>query len=344
MATTTITAEDLTALATAILADTGVADGHARNAARVLVEGDLMGIGTHGVDRLFVYTDRLRRGGMNPKAAIRVEDKAPSLALVDGDNGLGPAVGWAALEAVLRLARDTGIAYVGVRRSNHFGALAPYALAACEAGFVMIAGTSASTTMAPWGGREVRIGNNPLAIAAPVPGGPHFILDMAMSVAARGKIRAARDSGEPIPAGWAADANGLPTTDPVAALKGFLLPVGGHKGSGLSQAVDILSGALSGAAFLTGIASWVDKPDEPSGLGHFFILIDPARLLSREAFGARMAEFRDTIRGTPAAEADKPVLFPGEREQARRATALRDGIALPGDTLAHLRALVASAA
>jgi LDH2 family malate/lactate/ureidoglycolate dehydrogenase len=269
-----------------------------------------------------------------------VEQKGPSLALVDGDNGLGPAVGWAALETALQLARDTGIAYVGTRNSNHFGALAPYALAACEQGFVMIGGTSASTTMAPWGGRETRIGNNPLAIAAPVPGGPHFILDMAMSVAARGKIRAAEKAGQPIPSGWAADAGGLPTTDPAAALKGFLLPVGGHKGSGLSQAVDILSGVLPGAAFLTGIASWVDNPDTPSGLGHFFMMIDPGRLIGRDAFADRMHRFRDTIRATPPAEPDKPVLFPGEREQAQRARALANGVTLPAELLVQLRKLL----
>ncbi len=329
----------MTELATAVLRKAGAPDKPARDGARVLVEADMMGIGTHGVDRLIVYTDRLRLRGMDASADIRVDDKAPSLALVDGANGLGPAVGWTALETALRLARDTGIAYVGCRNSNHFGALAPYALAACEAGFVGLAGTSASTTMAPWGGKETRIGNNPLGIWAPIPEGPHFILDMAMSVAARGKIRAARDTGQPIPAGWAADADGLPTTDPVAALKGFLLPVGGHKGSGLSQAVDILSGVLSGAQFLTGIASWVDHPDQPSGLGHFFIVIDPARLIGRDAFNAQMRRFRDIVRTTPAAEPDKPVLLPGEREQQRRSAALAGGLTLSTRLLDRLNAL-----
>src|SRR3546814_14123563 len=129
----------------------------------------------------------------------------------------------------------------------------------------MIACTNASTTIAPWGGREARLGNNPLSIAAPCPKPPHFLLDMAMSVAARGKIRKARDEGSSIPEGWAVDAAGKPTTDPVAALGGFLLPFGAHKGSGLSQAIELLSGVLAGGRFLPAIHTWPDFPAQPTG-------------------------------------------------------------------------------
>ena len=200
----------------------------------------MMGLNTHGVVRVPEYTGRLRRGGVNPSAATDVDRRAPSLAVVDGDNGLGTVVGSKALEAALGMVTETGIAYVGCKNSNHFGALAPYALQACDAGYLLLGGTNASTTMAPWGGKEARIGNNPLCIAAPCADGTHFILDMAMSVAARGKIRAADKAGSPIPEGWALDSLGDSTTDASEALKGFLLPFGGYKGSGLSMAVDIL--------------------------------------------------------------------------------------------------------
>ena len=140
-----------------------------------------------------------------------------------------------ALQVGIKMSTETGMAYIGCNNSNHFGALAPYALKACEAGLIMLAGTNASTTMAPWGGKEVRIGNNPFCVAAPSSKNFHFILDMAMSVAARGKIRAAKKEGVPIPEGWAVDANGNPTTDPVEALAGFLMPFGAHKGSGMSH-------------------------------------------------------------------------------------------------------------
>lgn len=342
--TVTVERAPLLRLAEAALTAAGAAPRHAALTADILVEGDLMGIGTHGVLRVLLYSERLGLGGIAAGAEITVERKAPSLALVDGDNGLGPAVAMTALKAGFEMAAESGLAYVGCRNSNHLGALAPYALKACEKGLVLICGTNASTTIAPWGGREARLGNNPLSIAAPCPtstslGAPHFILDMAMSVAARGKIRKARDEGAAIPEGWAVDAAGKPTTDPAAALEGFLLPFGGHKGSGLSQAVDLLSGVLSGARFLTDISPWTDYPERPCGTGHFFLLLDPARLLGAETYTAAVERFRRLIRETPPAEAAQPVQIPGEREQIRRAEALEKGIVLPAELLAKIEAL-----
>jgi len=342
--TVTFAADDLRRLAVAAFTRAGAAEEQAAATADILVEGDLMGLGTHGVLRVLLYCERLRLGGINGKAKIAVARKAPSLALVDGDNGLGPAVATTALNEGLAMAAETGIAYVGCRASNHLGALAPYGLKACARGFVLVCGTNASTTIAPWGGREARLGNNPLSIAAPCPEAPHFLLDMAMSVAARGKIRKALDEGGQIPEGWAVDAAGRPTTDPAAALGGFLLPFGGHKGSGLSQAVDLLSGVLSGARFLTDITAWTDFPERPSGTGHFFLLIDPTRLLGAEAYGAAIARFRALVQGTPAADPAQPVQLPGEREQQRRDAALARGVVLPRDLVTKIEALVSGEA
>lgn len=337
--TAVISAEELRPLAAATLVQAGANPAHAAATADILVEGDLMGLGTHGVLRLLVYGERLRLGGINGAAEIAVERRAPSLAIVDGDDGLGPAVAMTALEAGFAMVAETGMAYLGCRRSHHLGALAPYGLKACERSLVLICGTNASPTIAPWGGREARLANNPLCIAAPCSETPHFLLDMAMSVAARGKIRQARDEGAAIPEGWAVDAAGRPTTDPEAALAGFLLPFGGHKGSGLAQAVDVLSGVLSGARFLTDITPWTDFPDRASGTGHFLVLIDPARLLGAGPYGEAMARFRALVQGTPPADPAQPVQLPGEREQRRREAALRDGIRLPADLLAKIRSL-----
>lgn len=338
---TKIDATSLKNLSIEVFCRAGILPEDARMASEILIEADLMGVSTHGVLRLQSYTDRLRSGGMKRDARITIDKRAPSLALVDGDNGLGPLIGAKALNAALEMVRETGIAYVGCRNSNHFGALAPYAIQACEAGFVFMGATNASTTICPWGGKEARLGNNPFSIAAPRRGDLHFILDMAMSVAARGKIRAARDNGEPIPAGWAVDENGLPTTDPRQALAGFLLPMGGYKGSGFSMAVDILAGVLTGARFLTDISSWADNPDEPSGIGHFFVLIDPDRLIGRENFAAAMNRFCDTVLSTPAADVTQPVLLPGQIEQAHRQKALAEGIDIPADLLESIKALAA---
>jgi LDH2 family malate/lactate/ureidoglycolate dehydrogenase len=334
-----VSVEKLKALTEAALARAGLPAEDRTAVTRVLVEAEMMGLSTHGVMRLESYVERVRVGGVAARADIAVERKGPSLALVDGGNALGPVVGERGLAAAKEIAGETGLAYVACRNSNHFGALAPYALTACAAGFVSVMATNATTTMPPWGGAEARIGNNPFGIAAPCPEPPHFILDMAMSVAARGKIRAARDAGRPIPEGWAVDAAGRPTTDPVTALAGFLMPVGGHKGSGLSQGVDVLAGVLSGARFLTEVSSWLDDPEKPQGLGHFFLLIDPARLVGRAAFDQAMARYQRTIRETPPADPAAPVLLPGEREQAARERALREGVAVPGKVLATLRRL-----
>ncbi|MGH6661677.1 MAG: Ldh family oxidoreductase [Rhodospirillales bacterium] len=337
--TVTVSVERLQQLSNAALTTVGVPADDAAAVTHVLIEADMMGIATHGVIRLTPYTTRVRLGGVKAKPRVAVEARAPSLAMVDGDNGLGPVIGKRALKAAMEMAAATGIGYVGCRNSNHFGAMMPYALEACDAGLVMIAATNAGPTMPPWGGAEARIGNNPLCVAAPMPNGPHFILDMAMSVAARGKIRIAERNRTPIPEGWAVDKDGRPTTDPVAAMRGFLVPFGAHKGSGLSMAVDILAGVITGAGFLTGIASWAEQPKEPQRAGHFFLLIDPARLIGADAFAESMARFREIISSTRAADPAAPVLMPGQREQERRQAALAHGVAVPADLLAEVEAL-----
>jgi len=336
----TIDVSSLTKLGVDVFGHAGLSGDDARVSTRILVEADMMGLHTHGVVRIPAYTNRLRSGGVDPQAAIHVDKRAPSLAVVDGANGLGTVVASKALDAALAMVSETGIAYVGCKNSNHFGALAPYALQACDAGYVFAGGTNASTTMAPWGGKEARMGNNPLCIAAPCSDGAHFILDMAMSVAARGKIRAAHGSGDPIPEGWALDASGNPTTDAGDALAGFLLPFGAYKGSGLAMAVDILSGVLSGARFLTDVSSWSEEPDAPSGVGHFFVLLDPVKMLGPDGFAAAMDRFKHIVLTTPPAQSATPVLFPGQREQERRRAAMGDGVVLPADLLASIRRLV----
>ncbi len=327
------------ALSNRALERAGLSSEHAVITSQVLVQGDMMGIPTHGVIRLTPYTERLKHGGVDPNAIPSIDQRAPSLCVVEGQNALGPVVANVALYQAMDMAKETGIAYVGCRSSNHLGAMVPYALQACDAGFVMLAGTSASTTMPPWGGAEARIGNNPICFAAPCPKTPHLILDMAMSVAARGKIRGAQAAGQEIPQGWAVDKAGKATTDPTEALEGFLVAVGGHKGSGLSMAVDILSGVLSGAKFLTGITSWVGNNDTAQELGHFFILIDPARLIGKENYQTAMREFSEIIHTTPAADPAMPVILPGEREQARIVDALANGIELNKKVLEDVQRL-----
>ena len=328
---------DLHALGKRAFQKLGLSEQEADDVVRILVLADLFGLSTHGLSRIESYGDRLKIGGINPRPNIRMERLAPAMIGLDGDNGVGPLVGMRALNAAMDAAAEFGIAVVFARGSNHFGPISPYSLIAAERGFASIIGSNASTTIAPWGGSDARLGNSPLGFGVPNPGGKPFLLDMAMSVVARAKIRNAFKRGEKIPDTWGTDIKGNPTTDPKAALDGFLLPIGGHKGYGLALMVDLFAGLLSNAAYLTHIKSWQDEPDEPQNLGHFFILIDTKRLGSNEWLSARMLDFANILTDSPPADQSKPVIVPGMIELAKLERQRSQGIEMSSDTLNLLR-------
>lgn len=304
----------------------GLTTGGARQVVDILLQADLFGLTTHGLSRIESYGERLESGGISAAAEPQVETLAPAIARVDGQNAVGPLVGVVALEAGIELAKQYGISLVLARGSNHFGPISPYSYIAAQQGFASIIGSNATTTIAPSGGSDARLGNSPLGFGVPCPSGEHFMLDMAMSVVARAKIRNALKQGQNIPDTWATDATGKPTTDPRAALDGFLLPIGGHKGYGLALVVDLLAGLLSNAAYLTHVKSWVDAPDEPQNLGHFFILIDTKRLGSSAWLQDRMTDFASILHGSPAVDSASPVIMPGEIELKKMQRHLRDGV------------------
>jgi LDH2 family malate/lactate/ureidoglycolate dehydrogenase len=334
--TTIIARQRLEELASAALCNAGISAGDAAQVAQVLVLADLFGIHTHGVQRIPQYLGRADAGGLDLHAKVVSEVVAPAIALVDGANGLGPLVGARALEAAMAAARRTGVGVAFARGSNHFGPIMPYLFRACGEGFAAIIASNATTTIAPWGGREARLGNNPLGLGVPAPGGDPVMLDIAMSIAARAKIRAAAKNGEPIPDTWATDAAGLPTTDPNAALDGFLQPIGGHKGYGLSIMIDLFAGLLSGAAYLTHVQSWNKTPDRPQNLGHTFILIDTGHLGSQDELAGRIRDFADIIHDTPPADHARPVRLPGEAEMAAYHRQSRDGVEVAAEDVAAL--------
>lgn len=321
-----MTEAELAALAARALRGLGVDRVQAEDTARILVLGDLFGHHTHGVSRLESYGERLELGGIKATAEIRVERVAPGMLKVDGDNGLGAAVGVRALRAAIEAARETGIAIAFARTSNHFGACGPYCWLAAQEGFACIVGSNATPTIAPTGGRDTRVGNNPLAIGVPRPGDDPVILDMAMSVVARAKVREALKRGEMIPDTWATDREGRATSDPKAAIDGFLLPFGGYKGYGLAVMVDLFAGVLSGASYLTRVNSWIDEPELEQRIGHFLVVIDTARLGSAEWLAERVADFAAIVHDTPAADPESPVRLPGEREMGEMKRQRREGI------------------
>lgn len=315
----------------------GLPPDDARQVARILVMADLFGLSTHGLSRVESYGERISIGGIAARPRITVDRVAPAMCRIHGDNAVGPLVGMRALEVAMEAARECGVGVALARGSNHFGPVSPYSLLAAEEGFASIIGSNATTTIAPWGGSDARLGNSPIGFGVPHPGGDPFLLDMAMSVAARAKIRNALKRGEAIPATWATDSKGRETTDPAAALDGFLLPIGGHKGYGLALMVDMFAGLLSGAAYLTHVKSWSEAPDQAQDLGHFFILIDTRRLGSSEWLAERMRDFAAILHASPAADPGRPVIVPGQIELEKMRAHRKTGVTLDAATYALLQ-------
>jgi LDH2 family malate/lactate/ureidoglycolate dehydrogenase len=331
----------LLAFATGSYRRAGLGAEAAALCADTLVQAELWGHQSHGVMRLPWYVARLRSGACQAGAAPRLVVDAAAIAVVDGGDGMGQVMaGFAAGEAARRAAAH-GVGVVALRDSGHFGTAMYFTRMAAAAGCVAFLTSTASPSMAPWGGRQKRIGNNPWSWAAPVGGGlPPMVLDIANSGVARGKVYLAQKRGEPIPPGWALDAAGRPTTDPAAAIEGLILPMAGHKGSGIAVMMDVLAGVLPGGAF-GGAVTGPYRAEGRSGAGHLMIALDIARFLPRAEFEGRMQALVAGLKAVPRAEGVEEIFYPGEIEARAEARQRREGIRLPEDTLASLRALAA---
>lgn len=282
-----------------------------------LVDADRRAVYSHGVVRLRDYVHRLRTGAMKPDARLRqVAGRAP-FTVVDGGNGLGQVASRAAMRRAIGYAAKQGIGAVGVRRSNHFGCAGYYSRMAAREGMVGLAFTNSSPVLAPWGGRDVVLGNNPWSIAVPRAGGD-VVLDLANSVAARGKIRAAAAAGEKIPLGWALDREGTPTADPRAALEGIILPIGEYKGYGIAFMVDVLAGVLTGAAFADDVGSPRDAAGE-ANVGHLFVALDIRRVMRPVEFEKRMGALVARMKSARRWDGTAEIYVPGEIEIKKQA-------------------------
>jgi len=334
---------ELQELTRSALEHVGVPSADAATTADILVTADMQGIDTYGTRRLGPYVECIRNGLMKPCPDIRVKRKTPGVAVLDGDDGLGPVVGLKALNLAMDMAREVGIAYVGVRNSNHFAAIAPYATIACGRNMVSFIGSNSFPTMPPWRSHEVRHGNNPFCIAAPRRGHPPFIIDIAMSIVSRGRIRNHLERGETIPSGWAMDTQGQPTTDPREALKGYVLPIGNHKGYGLALAVDILAGVLTGGAFATDVKSLFQQREDPQRVSHFFILIDISKVIDLDAYFDQMEVLCTLMKHTEPFDPDLPVLLPGEPEAMAVEENTKSGIPMDAGWIETVRTLAQGA-
>lgn len=315
----------LEALTAAILTANGIPQADAATVARCLVLADLRGVATHGISRLPIYIERLRRGVVETRPTLTVTEASAVAALLDGGNGFGFVAATRAMDMAIERAEKFGIGMVGVKNSNHFGMAACYLLQAIDAGYASLVFTNASPAMPVWGGREPLLGTSPFAFGAP--GNPPIVLDMATSVVARGKIRRAAANGEPIPEGWALDKDGNPTTDAQAAYEGVVLPLGGPKGSGLSLMMEVLGGVMTGAAFGGEVRNAYFDFETPQNVGHTIIAFKPGVFVGDD-YGQRMQELIGRAKASTPVYPDQPILMPGEPEFQREAAGRANGLAI----------------
>jgi len=317
----------------------GLTATDAKDVAEILITADLMGIRTHGINRVLSYGERINVGGIKVNGSIEEERLSNSISRIKGDNSIGPLLGKKALSSSMKMAEEQGVGITFVNGSNHFGPIMPYCYYAAERGFASFICSNATTTIAPTGGKSPMFGNNPLGFGVPNPDGNHVILDMALSVVARAKIRDAKENNSSIPDSWATGTDGLPTTDPNEALKGLLQPVGGHKGYGLALVVDLLSGLLSNAAYLTHVKAWDKQPDQPQNLGHFFLVFDTKLLGSTDWLAERMNDFTKIIHSTSPINPDNPVILPGEKEQKLYEDNMEKGLSYSNKFISEMSSL-----
>lgn len=281
------TASSATALARDLLLAVGVDLARAQRTAECIVLADLWGIGSHGLLRLPYYLKRMQAGGYPPQAElVSVRDTGPVVAL-DGGGGLGHWQLWEAAELAAERCAMFGIAAVSVGNSGHCGALGIYTRPAIDAGYLALAFSNGPAVMPPWGGRKPLLSTSPIAAGIPSTPTP-VVIDLATSAVARGKIAAHAQNGDQLPDGWALDVNGEPTTDPQAALRGMLAPLGGAKGFALALLVEALAGAMVGPNLSVDVPDMFADADDalPQRIGHLIITIDPA-LLDSSGHGAR---------------------------------------------------------
>jgi LDH2 family malate/lactate/ureidoglycolate dehydrogenase len=324
---TSVSAGALLKFSSACFEKAGLSPNDARLTAENLVFANLRGVDSHGVIRLKIYVDRLRAGGFKSQARSKVVSEQAACALIDAGHGVGQVAAMEAMHLAIAKARTSGLGLVGIKNSNHFGAAAFYAIKALDHGMIGVAATNAGATMAPTGGRQGRLGNNPISIAIPAGSHPPIILDMATGAVAWGKIFVAQQEKKKIPTTWALDKGGLPTDDPNAAADGGLIqPFGGYKGYGLSLVIDILTGVLSGGGFSTHVQTLYQKLGEPSHVAQTCGALRIDSFMPLADFLRRVDEIIDLMHSCPSAPGVERIYVPGEIEHETERRRRAEGI------------------
>lgn len=326
-------------LAAAIAAKAGVKKKDAAILADALVDADIHGTSTHGISRLNIYTRRIQKGLIDPRAKLVIERSHGAVMSVDAGNGLGQVQAVKVLEKLAKKAKKTSVAAATIRNSQHFGALSYYCNLAAKQDLILFATTSCEPSMSPEGACQAFFGTNPIAVSFPTGKGWTIKIDLATSIVARGNIIAAQKKGQLIPAGWALSPDGEPTTDAATALAGTVLTMAGHKGYALALMVEVFSSVLSGAAIGPAIGSMYKNMDRKQDVGHFFFLLDIAAFMDVAEFKRRLDKTIDDIKACRKRPGVNEILVPGERSHRKAQENTAQGISIDEATINELKAL-----
>lgn len=312
----------------------GMPEDQAEDTTDHLVYADMVGVHSHGAVRVEYYSERIKKGGVNLKPELKFEKTGPSTAVYHGDNAQGHYVVNKSLEPTIEMAKENGVAVVGISKVSHTGTLSYYLRKISKAGLVAFAVTQSDPMVVPFGGAEVYYGTNPIAFSVPSSNGEPIVFDMATTVQAWGKILDARSRGKDIPDSWAVNKEGAPTTDPndVAGL----LPIAGPKGYGLMMMVDILAGVLLGLPFGKSVSSMYHDLSEERNLGQTFIVIDPSRFRPQEEFEKDIDRTISELHGITPAPGFDQVYYPGELSCISMKKHLEEGVDIPESIMNYL--------
>lgn len=326
------TEKELVELGTRLLLTSGMCKADAATIAQDLVAADMRGLYSHGISRIPMYLKRIDCKCVKPVPDIKIEQVAPAVLRVDGDDGMGFLVAHKAMEEGMKLAEKTGIAMVGCTHSTHYGMAALYVKQAVDAGYCCMVYTNSSPALPVCGGRTTFLGAAPFA--AGMAGGyesPAYVLDMAMTKTARGKIRVAMINNEPIAEGLALDSEGNPTTDAKKAFEGVCLPFGGPKGAALAMLMDMMAGMYTGSNYAGDVSSLYYRFDEPQNLGHMIFVMKADMFMNLDDYKKKMDIYYKRLKALPKAAGVDEILMPGEPEERKTEASRKNGILLSGN-------------
>ena len=320
-----------------ILKKNGLSTNHAIICSKALINAELVGAHSHGLARLKMYCDRIQKKVINPKPKIKIKKISQSITQIDAYNSIGVVAADIGIKKAIKNAKKTGIGLVGIKNSGHYGLSGYYAEQAVKKNLIVFCFTNAPPAIAPHGAKKSLFGTNPICFGTPTSSKIPFILDTAVSVINRGKIRVAAKIGKKIPKGVALDKLGKDTTDAKKALEGVQLPIAGFRGSGLAWMVDILSGVMTGGNHGGKVKAPFDDFSGPQNIGHLFITMKPNLFVGN--YSERIKENIKRIKRLPKIKGVKEILYPGQNKYQRYKKNLNKKINIPKNIAEDLKKL-----